>query len=144
MRKILTVALCLFATTAWAEDAWYRVNQITVAWDAVTEMDDGQGNLSPIPEGDTVEYQVAIRPSTMGEDAAILVGVTRETQFTVSVPEGRWYIGAQTVRIPAGQTEQQRSTISWSDRSADVYNAETFGAYLFFSPAPVRGLRLVP
>lgn len=139
---ILCVAIAtLFATAtpSRAATSWFPANQKTVAWDAPTKLADG----SLVPAGDMVKYQVW---SKRGTDAPVKIQAEdTKTQMTLSFSnEGRYLIGVQAIRYPAGETVGLPSAITWSD-SADVVSVpEPFGLVYYVAPQDPKGLRPQP
>jgi len=136
MKKLFLAMMLVLAMVGMANaQTWYTANQETVAWDAV----------APIATGDTIKYQVYTRQDTTS--AGVMVGTeTTETQLTISFPaEGRYYIGVETVRYPAGETAGMRSeTKAWSNVAADCATAGPFGIKYFVNPGATKNLRDVP
>lgn len=109
MKKwILTiVGLILIASIAFAQEIVYT-NQITVAWDAPTQLDTGE----PIPSEDIIEYEVWVRDAV---DEVTYIARTPDLIYTVTMPyEGTFDIGVQTVRM-ISTGEEVYSGINWSD-----------------------------
>ncbi len=72
-----------------------HTNQITIEWDAVTTLRNGD----PIPAGDVISYQVSIAEDPQFPDQAI--GETGELYLDYILPsEGTFIIGVRTVRNP--------------------------------------------
>lgn len=135
---IIAVIAILFCGGIALAQTWYPANQKTIAWDAVTKLSDGVN----IPAGDTVKYQVW---SKRGTDAAVKVGgEITATQLTVTfTAEGRYLIGAQAIRYPAGETIGQSSAITWSDSTDVVAVPVPFGIVYYVLPAGIKNLRPV-
>ena len=137
MRKfrvfLVMVFLFVFLSNAYAIE-WIPTNQSTVGWDAVTSLD----GENPIPEGDSVSYRIYIRKLPHGEQE--VQGDTPSLQYTITFTiEGKFFAGVQTVRIPAGETEEALSVITWSD-STDVVAVPTpFGIRYFVNPSSPKG-----
>ena len=105
---VIFVILMLIAfTLAWGQEIVYT-NQITVAWDAPTELDTGE----PIPPEDIIEYEVWVRDAA---DEVTYIGRTSALEYTVTMPhEGTFDVGVQTVRM-ISTGEEVYSGINWSD-----------------------------
>ena len=104
---ILTILMLIVFTLAWGQEI-VHTNQLTVAWDAPTELDTGE----PIPAEDIIEYEVWVRDAA---DEVTYIGRTPALQYTVTMPyEGTFDIGVQTVRM-ISTGEEVYSGINWSD-----------------------------
>lgn len=114
---------------------WYTANQATVAWDAV----------APLATGDVIKYQVYTRQDTSSAGAKVGSEITA-TQLLISFPtEGRYYIGVETIRYPAGETVGIKSdTKAWSNVAADCAAAGPFGIVYFVSAGAPKNLKRVP
>ena len=139
MKKILLLAVLFFFGFIGIAQAqtWHTANQVTVAWDAVTTLSNGD----PIPSGDSISYNIYIKL----EDGTNLehVGTTNMLTHTITFnAEGRYFIGFQTVRVPEGETEQQLSATVWSSDPAICANNEDFGVKFFLAAGTVTGVRL--
>lgn len=134
MSLVFAVLLVLVPLVALAQ-TWYTANQATVAWDPV----------APIAAGDVVKYQVYTKVGATGTPVKVGGEITAtQLAITFSV-EGRYYVGAETVRYPAGETVGIRSaTIAWSNVAADCAAAGPFGIVYYVSPGTPKGLRSVP
>ena len=118
-----------------AVDNWYPANQRTVAWDAVTTLEDG----TPLPEGSTVSYEVFYAKED--KTGQMSLGITSATSFTVTLPaEGKYIIGVQAIRNIVG-VDPIRSTMAWSDDPTKCQNGATFGIIFYIKPGNVGGLR---
>jgi len=110
MKKLFAIVLCLMFvafTLAVAQEIVYT-NQITVAWDAPTELDTGE----PIPPEDILEYEVWVRDAA---DEVTYIGRTSALEYTVTMPyEGTFDVGVQAIRI-ISTGEEVYSGINWSD-----------------------------
>ena len=139
MRHILTIALILFATIASAQ-TWHTTNQVTLAWDAVTTLSNGD----PIPAVDTVRYQAYVK---FQDAAATPVAVGSEIDATQQVisfsTEGRYYLCVDAVRYITGEPEGQRSGLSCSHDGAVTQTGVPFGVKYFHKPTGPNRLRIV-
>jgi len=140
MKKTSSVLIMLFilapAALFAAVDNWHTANQFTVAWDAVTTLEDG----TPVPANSTVSYKVYTKPDGAPSPITEVASVTvLEATITLST-EGKYIIGIKAIRsVDAVQVSE--STISWSDDSAVVSSAETFGVLYYLPPGAVRGVK---
>lgn len=129
MKKLLTctVIILAFVGTAYAID-WIGTNQSTVGWDAV----------DPIATGDTITYRVYSKKHPAGQP--VVLDDTANLQYThVFAEEGRYLTGVSAIRIPAGETEEIESTVTWSD-STDVEAVPIpFGLKYFESLSAPKG-----
>lgn len=139
MKKLILIILTFILLTSLSfSQTWYPANQKTIAWDAVTELDDG----SPIPSDDKVKYQIYIVQENSAKSTAIILGTTEETQFLVTIPhEGKWFVGVKAQRFDSNGNLISESEISWSDNSVYCQNNETFGISFFRVPKQPEGLR---
>ena len=135
MRKMI-VALFLAAAVASPVGAqqWHTANRVVLSWSAV----------EPLDAGDEIKYQVYIRPAS-GNNLISVGGEVAGTQATISFQtEGRYYLCAQTLRYPQGESAPVRSEVACSDNPAAVLNGQTFGAVYYLAPGSPGGLKLVP
>lgn len=134
--RLLVVVLLMPAELV--AQTWYPANQKTIAWDAVTTMTSG----GTVPSGDTVKYQVWTK---RGAEAPVKAGYEiTATQAVVTLPsEGRFLVGAQAVRYPAGETIGQPSAVTWSDSADVVAVPSPFGLFFFQAAANVKNFRPV-
>lgn len=142
---ILRLTIITFIITpvfSYAEN-WVSTNQATVAWDAVSTLNDG----SSVPVTDVIRYNVFIRDRKSGVTTEVAHEIL-ETRYTISFdPEGFWHIGAQAVRyvsvdglIPSGD-EPLMSEIIWSDVAENCADGVTFGIRHHIPPGKVRNIR---
>ncbi len=137
MKKLFLAMLIIMLIPAVNATAlnWIGVNQVTVAWDAVTAL----GDDTPIPQGDAISYRIYIKKLPSGADQVI--GDTQQLTYTITLPsEGRYVVGLQTVRIPQGETEEQLSEINWSDVNGES-TPNPFGIKYFINPSAAKNLR---
>ena len=135
MKKLfLILAILIFAAPAMAQ-TWYTANQVTLAWDAVPKV---------LTTDQSNKYQVYSRNDLVSLGSKIGGEITA-TQLVVSfTTEGRYYLGVETIRYPAGETVGIKSaTKAWSNVSADTSN-NPFGVMFFAAPSGASGLRLIP
>ena len=135
-RAFIILAILFFASAASAQ-VWHPANQVTLAWDAVTTLQDGTN----IPAGSTIKYQVYKRllPATTGEMAgAEVTALQQAVSFSV---EGGYYLGVKALRYVDSALVSQ-SEIAWSDVAANCANGEAFGVTYWMQPSMVKGLRL--
>lgn len=118
---------------------WRSTNQATVAWDAVTTLNDG----SALPAGDYIAYRVYLANSVTDPEKSnpALLGETDQLQYTVTLNvEGKYYVGVQAVRYDATDTEIETSIINWSDVNGDM-TPNPFGLVHYLPPAAPLNLR---
>lgn len=145
MKKRLIVILALFimliGSIALAQ-TWHTANQATVAWDAVTTVDNGD----PLPATDTIEYVVYLSNAVTDPDKNNPVEVARTTNteqlITLNV-EGSYFVGCKAIRKIADGTNVGESVVAWSDDPQYVLNGQTFGLRYFMPPAAPSNLRPV-
>jgi hypothetical protein len=140
MKKALIIlAILLTVGAASSRDAlaqtWYTANQVTLAWDAVPKV---------LPTDQANKYQVYSRNDLVSLGSKIGGEITA-TQLLVSFTnEGRYYLGVEAIRYPAGETVGIKSVAkAWSNVAADTNN-NPFGVSFFAVPGGVGGLRLIP
>ena len=114
---------------------WYTANQVTLAWDAVPKV---------LPTDQANKYQVYSRNDLVSLGSPIGSEITA-TQLVVSfTTEGRYYLGVEAIRYPAGEAVGIKSTTkAWSNVAADTAN-NPFGVMFFAAPSGASGLRLIP
>jgi len=143
-RKISLFAvlfLVLLAGVALAQ-TWHTANQATVAWDAVTTIDNGD----PLPAGDTIEYVVYLSNAITdpNKDNPVEVARTTDTSQLITLNvEGSYFVGCKAIRKIADGTEVGESVVAWSDDPQYVLNGETFGLRYFLAPSAPGNLRPV-
>jgi len=139
MKKLILMVLAMvFVASISFSQVWYPANQKTIAWDAVTTLDDG----SPIPTGETIRYQIYIVKEGQSKDTAINLGNATNTQFLVTLPnEGKWFVGIETERLDSAGVLINKSSVSWSDNTTYCQNGETFGISFFRLPSQPQNLR---
>lgn len=141
---IFLVLFLTFSLTAFGQE-WHTTNQITVVWDAVTEM---QGGIA-IPETDIIEYRVYLANAITDPDKTnpAEIDVTRNTSYVITLTdEGHYFVGLQTIRkILVGSNGDEsvvgESVIGWTDDPAIVLDGHTFGIRHFLPPMVPTGLR---
>jgi hypothetical protein len=138
--SVIFLALFLsFSTSAFSQE-WHTTNQITVVWDAVTEM---QGGIA-IPETDLIEYRVYLANAITDPDKTnpAEIGIAGDTSYVITlVDEGQYFVGLQTIRSLADGTLIGESVIGWTDDPAIVLDGHTFGIRHFLPPMVPTGLR---
>lgn len=140
MKQILIIGLIvLLPFGVFAQD--HVVDQATVAWDAVNTLLGG----TPLPEGDTVLYELFLVPQTETGPQALMgnlfpVGQTSELQYTLTFSrEGRFIVGVRAVRI-RDKARISVSEITWSNNPERVQDGIFFIVYYQRINAP-SGLR---
>lgn len=147
-RKIsLILSMLIVLIFAWITSSkaqvFYPSNQKTLSWDAVTTLITDTGEVQ-IPEENVVKYRVYIAPYdevTNGPGEAIEVGVTEETQYTITFgSEGKYLLGVRSERyLNADETEPvSTSEISWSNVE---YQSESFGVIFYYPLKAPSSLR---
>lgn len=136
----LIIAIFGFMTKCEAgEITWHQVNEVTIAWDAVTQFIDG----SPIPEGDLMKYKVFVAEPEKKDDK-FYMGETELLEFTLGLPkEGKFFAGVQAIRYRLINEELRllsESTISWSDTDEATAN-NPFGVVFYFKPTVPLNVR---
>ena len=133
MRYMLALILILLATTVSAQ-TWHTANQVTLAWDAVPQVQ---------PTDSPNRYQVYIKFQN-ADAAPVAIGSEIEaTQQAVSFgSEGRYYLCVDAARYPQGETVPVRSELACSHNAADTASGTPFGVKYFVNPGKPHGLRL--
>lgn len=132
------VSIC---TSAHSQE-WYIANQVTVTWDAVTELSNG----AVIPGDSLIEYRIWLvnvdtDPYKM---SPVEVGITSETLYVITLNiEGRFFVGLQTLRKTSEGNILGESSVGWTDDPEIAANSETFGLQYFLPPANTRGVGLL-
>ena len=139
MKKLIlmVLAMALISSISFSQ-VWYPANQKTIAWDAVTQCDDG----SPIPAGETVRYQIYIAlESDLDKANKVNVGATTATSHLITFPEGKWFVGIFSERMQGETVVSTSASISWSNDTVVCQNGETFGISFFRMLKNVINLR---
>lgn len=132
------VSIC---TSAHSQE-WHTANQVTVIWDAVTELSNG----AVIPENSLIEYRVWLVSADTDPDkvSPVEIGITSETLYVITLSiEGRFFVGLQTLRKSSDGTLLGKSDVGWTDDPEIVANSKTFGLQYFLPPANTRGVGLL-
>lgn len=139
MKKLILIVLGLaLLTTVSFSQTWYTANQKTIAWDAVTQLDDG----SAIPAGESIRYQVFILKEGQAEEQKVNVGNTANTQYLVTLTqEGRYFIGVQSERLNSAGQLMGQSQIAWSNNATYCQGGATFGIAWFRLPKEPMNIR---
>ena len=135
--KRFNLFLCLVVVLALAgpvmAQTWHPANQGTVGWDPV----------APIEATDVIMYQLYIRQDLVSNGVPAGPEISA-TQATITFPEGRWFVGAKTIRYPAGETVGIPSeSTSWSSNASDCAADGPFGFKSFVAALAPGGLRRV-
>jgi len=140
---IFLVLFLVFSIPAFSQE-WHTTNQITVIWDASTELEGGL----VISETDIIEYRVYLSNAITDPDKTnpVEIDITGDTSYTITlVNEGQYFVGLQTIRTilvgPNDETIIEESYIGWSDDPAIVRDGVTFGIRHFLPPMVPVGLR---
>ena len=140
MKKValVTLAILMWSGVALGQE-WHTANQVTLGWDAVTQLVDG----TAIPEGEIVKYKVWIKNAITGGDPVELVETT-DLEFTLTIgSEGKYFLGVQALRYQSdGETLIGESIICWSDVPECCGGNIAFGVQFFNLPASPGGLGL--
>lgn len=135
MKKLFfALAIILLAAPAMAQ-TWVTANQVTLAWNAVPLVQ---------PTDQPNKYQVYTKVGAAGTPQAVGGEIVATQQAITFSAEGRYFLCAQAIRYPQGETTGIPSTISCSDVAVNVQGGVPFGVVYFAAPAGPLGLRLVP
>ena len=136
LSSIIVLTIMFFGSITFGQE-WHTVNQITVSWGAVTEMEGG----IPIPEEDIIEYRVYI--ADVDKIDLTAMGITGDLFYTITLQdEGQYFVGLQTIRkIRVGSDNvTKESIISWTDDPAICLDGNTFGIRYFLPPEVPTGV----
>ena len=90
------------------------------------------------------KYQVYSRNDLVSLGNKIGGEVTANQLVVSFTTEGRYYLGVEVIRYPAGETVGIKSaTKAWSNVAADTANSP-FGVTFFAAPGGASGLRIIP
>jgi Zn-dependent protease with chaperone function len=134
LQVLLILVLVLIAAPAFSQ-TWVTANQVTLAWNAVPKVQ---------PTDQDNKYQVYTKVGVAGTPQKVGVEIIATQQAITFSAEGRYFLCAQAVRYPQGETVGIPSTISCSDVAVNVQGGVPFGVVYFVAPAGPGGLRLVP
>lgn len=136
MKKLIIIiaAILILASPAFSQ-TWYTANQVTLAWDAVPKVQTtDQAN----------KYQVYSRNDLVSLGQKIGGEITATQLLITFTTEGKYYLGVEAIRYPAGETTGLPSaTKAWSNVAADTNN-NPFGVMFFVLPGAPGGLRRLP
>lgn len=142
LRKLSVIFLVLFlafSVPAFSQE-WHTANQITVHWNAVTELEGG----IVIPETNLIEYRVYLANAITDPDKTnpAEIGIAGDTSYVITlVNEGSYFIGLETIRRLADGTLIGESGIGWTDDPAIALDGHTFGIRHFLPPLVATGVR---
>ena len=118
-----------------AAQTWYPANQVTLAWDPVAKV---------LATDQANKYQVYSRNDLVSLGNPIGGEITAAQLVVSFTVEGRYYLGVEAIRYPAGETVGIKSaTKAWSNVAADTNN-NPFGVTFFAAPGGASGLRIIP
>ncbi|MGB2828564.1 MAG: hypothetical protein WBC50_10290 [Dehalococcoidales bacterium] len=127
--------LFFFSGIAYGQ-TWYTANQVTVQWDAVTELSNGD----PVPAGDIIRYKVWLKNAVTGGEPVELAEIA-ELEYTITLnTEGKYFAGVSALRYTSENILLNESTISWSD-VAECTAEGPFGIQYFLPLKLPGGLR---
>ncbi len=135
---LMAILVVLVRYQAAQAQTWYPANQKTVAWDAVTKLDDG----TALPADSTVQYRiyvVAASNTTKSNPTEVTV-VTQPTVLITFTAEGKYFVGVKAERMVAG-AKVSESTITWSDSASGTQGGTTFGVTFYKGLTAPGGLR---
>jgi len=116
---------------------WITANQVTLAWDPVTTLENGQ----PIPEGNIIKYEIFYVPENGNKTLDNrLLGETLDAEYVITfTEEGNFILGVRATRWINDQL-RGKSEIIWTDDPAVMKDGTAQGIVFFRSPASVLGL----
>ena len=139
MKTLISVLLLLLLPCCASAQTWHTTNQVTLAWDAVTLLDNGQ----PVPATDTVKYQTYVKFQNADAAPVAIGSETALTQQAIAFSsEGRYYLCVDAVRYIPNEPEGQRSGLSCSHDGAVTATGTPFGVKYFNKPGGPNRLRI--
>ena len=133
IRRIAFMAAIVVLFSVYAVQAdvpFHNANQVTLAWDEVTIDVDGDAI-----EGVTYELLLANANTDPNKTNPVVVYEGAETQTTITLTKGRYYVGVRTVY--AGDV----SVINWGDEAEYQENVELFGVRFAVPPHAPKNLK---
>lgn len=144
---VLSLILLLTLGSGMAQDInWKVANQTTMSWNPVTTVKDLNGNLVPIPAGQSVSYGLYAfsPPSARPDKTATPLNIIAPVSYVFTfIAEGRYIMGVNSVRYDNSTTPPtllSTSIISWSDDPAVCAGGQTFGVMFYYLPSEPGGL----
>jgi hypothetical protein len=134
--SVLFLLLFLVPLAPAAEMNWRTANQITIGWDPVTVLDNG----NPLPAGQSIAYRIYIRPDPAGTPVAALNLVTTPSATVTFVSEGIFDIGVSTLRMQGAEVLSE-SAIAWSNDAQYVQGGNIFGGKYYVSGGMIHNMR---
>jgi len=139
------VCLCLFmfvlmfVNFSYALD-WITANQVTLAWDPVATLENGQ----PIPEGNIIKYEIFYVPENGNKSTDYrLLGETLDAKYVITFDqEGAFILGVRATRW-INEELRGKSEIIWTDNPAAMKDGITQGIIFFRMPGKVNGLEVL-
>ena len=138
---LIIVFIVFLSSLSFAQTNWITANQLTVGWDAVIVLEDGNA----IPAGSKVVYEVFTKDWKDSSGTTVQsIGKTEDTIYTVTfAQEGRYFIGVKAIREDVTNNEVlSESVISWSDNPDYVYEQNIFGSRYFLAPGQAKKLNI--
>ena len=138
---VITAILILFLTPYAGSLEWQTANQITIGWDAVTTLPDGD----PLPVGNTIKYNVYLVNSVTDPDKTNPVLLNSEPiselRYTMTLnTEGKFFVGVTAVRYDGAELVGE-STTNYSDING-VMTPNPFGVRYYVIPNPPANLHV--
>jgi len=145
MCRGVNVCLCLFmfvlmsVNFSYALD-WITANQVTLSWEPVTALENGQ----PIPDGNVIKYEVFYLPENGNKAGALSpLGETPDSKYVITfTEEGNFILGVRATRW-INETLKGKSRIAWTDEPAAMKNEITQGIIFYRRPGKVNGLEVL-
>jgi len=134
------VMVILLSVAVSMAQVWHPLNQATVAWDAVTELSNGD----PVPEIDTVFYRTYMKGADDNPPMTLVADNIAVAQYTFTIStEGRFLVAVQAVRWIGGDSElEYTSYLAWSDNPDACADGNTFGLDSYLGPMMPDGIYL--
>jgi len=127
-----SITVILFFAYKTEAQEWHVTDQATIAWDAVTTLEDGQPILEP------PTYKVWRKVAGSADKELVASGIV-ETQNTIAfAAEGSYFVGVSAVRLLAEGLEIE-GAIAWSD-DPEATGGNPFGIRHYIPPAMPRNL----
>jgi len=139
MKKVflITVIILCVAINAGAVDNWKETDQVTIAWDAVVQLENGD----PIPSDNTIKYKIYLVNAIADVEKAnpVLITETDQTSQVITMTtEGKYFVGVSTVRYDSTGELINESAVNWSDVNGEATPVPFGLMHYFQAKAPIN------
>lgn len=132
---VITLVLCFGSAFG---QVWHTANQVTVAWDAVITLENGD----PLPATDIVKYKVWLKNVVTGSEP-VKLGEVIDLEYTITLNiEGKYFVGASALRYSDEGELLSTSITCWSDVVECVFEGNTFGIRYYLPSASPGCIRI--